>query len=173
MSRHWRPETSRAITPRVPLTVRILLCAVPIIVLGAVGGLVTASGIEGWYDSLRRPPGTPPNWLFGPVWTLLYAAMGTSLALVWHRAPAGPEKRGALIVFGIQFALNLAWSPVFFGLHRIALALAVIVTLLAAILLTIRRFRPLDPLAAGLLVPYALWVGYATYLNGGFLYLDR
>lgn len=157
----------------VELTGKILLCALAAILLGGVGGLITASSIEGWYENLNPPPGTPPNWVFGPVWTLLYAAMGTALALVWHRAPAGAAKRGALILFGVQFALNLAWTPIFFGLHRTGLALAVIVTLLAAIAMTIRRFLPLERPAAALLVPYALWVGYATYLNAGFLLLNR
>lgn len=156
-----------------PLAVKIVLCALATILLGSTGGIVTASSIGGWYQTLEPPPGTPPNWVFGPVWTLLYAAMGTALALVWHRVPKGAPKRHALALFGVQFALNLAWSPVFFGLHRIDAALAVIVTLLAAVLMTIRRFLPLDRLAAGLLVPYALWVGYATYLNAGFLMLNR
>jgi tryptophan-rich sensory protein len=156
-----------------PLAAKIILCILVSVLLGGSGGIVTASSIGGWYRTIEPPPGTPPNWVFGPVWTFLYAAMGTAFALVWHRAPAGRPKRHALTLFGIQFALNLAWSPVFFGLHRIDLALAIIVTLLAAILMTARRFRPLDPPAAALLVPYALWVGYATYLNAGFLMLNR
>lgn len=157
----------------VPLLGKILVCAIGAIVLGSLGGIVTASSIGGWYETLQTPPGTPPNWLFGPVWTLLYAAMGTAVALVWHRAPSGSPKRNALLLFGIQFVLNLAWSPVFFGLHRIDLALAIIVTLLVAILLTIRRFLPLDRTAALLLLPYLAWVGYATYLNTAFLVLNR
>lgn len=156
-----------------PLAAKIALCALATILLGSTGGIVTASSIGGWYQTLEPPPGTPPNWVFGPVWTLLYAAIGTALALVWHRVPKSKPKRHALTLFGVQFALNLAWSPVFFGLHRIDVALAVIATLLAAVLMTIRRFLPLDRLAAGLLAPYALWVGYATYLNAGFLMLNR
>jgi tryptophan-rich sensory protein len=99
--------------------------------------------------------------------------MGAAVALVWHRAPAGPAKRGALVLFAIQFLLNMAWSPVFFALQQIGLALAVIVTLWVAIILTIRRFLPLDRTAAFLLTPYLLWVSYATYLNAGFLILNR
>lgn len=149
-----------------------MLCAVAAVVLGGLGGLVTAPAIGGWYATLRPPPGTPPNWVFGPVWTLLYAAMGIALARIWHIAPPGAPKRRALILFATQFALNLAWSPVFFGARRIDFALAVIVALLAAIGLTMRRFVPLDRPAAALLAPYALWVGYATYLNAGFLILN-
>lgn len=155
------------------LPLKALLCAVAAVALGGASGASTASSVAGWYRTLEAPPGTPPGWVFGPVWTLLYTAMGVAFALVWHRAPAGPAKRAALLVFAIQFVLNLAWTPVFFGLHRMDLALAVIVTLLVAILLTIRRFLPFDRLAAALLAPYALWVGYATYLNAGFLALNR
>ncbi len=152
---------------------KIILCATSTVVLGGLSGFITASSIEGWYETLTPPPGTPPNGIFGPVWTLLYLAMGTAVALVWHQASAGPAKRHALILFAVQFALNLAWTPVFFGAHRIPLALAVIVTLLAAIAMTIRRFLPLHRAAAALLVPYLLWVAYATYLNAGFLVLNR
>lgn len=156
-----------------PLFGKILVCALGAIFLGSLGGIATASSVDGWYETLQPPPGRPPNWVFGPVWTLLYAAMGTAVALVWHRVPSGPAKRHALILFAIQFALNMAWSPIFFALQRIDLALAVIVTLWVAIALTIRRFLPPDRTAAFLLVPYILWVSYATYLNAGFLILNR
>ncbi|MCW1885107.1 tryptophan-rich sensory protein [Luteolibacter flavescens] len=156
-----------------PLWLKIVLCIVAAEILGGLGGYITASSIGSWYVNLERPPGTPPNAVFGPVWSALYAMIGTSLALIWHRAPAGPAKRGALVAFFIQLALNLAWTPVFFGAHQLAAALVVIVLMILAIVVTIVRFRPLDPLAAGLLVPYLLWVCYATYLNAGFMVLNR
>ena len=134
---------------------------------------MTASSIGGWYEGLAKPPGTPPNAVFGPVWTVLYVAMGVALARVLHFVPRGLAKRRALVWFGIQLALNLAWTPVFFGARHPGAALLVIVALLVSIVLTIRAFRPLDRPAAWLLVPYLLWVTYASYLNAGFLFLNR
>ncbi len=155
-----------------PLWLKIVLSVLVMEILGGLGGFVTASSIGTWYAGLERPPGNPPNAVFGPVWTLLYALMGIAFALIWHRAPAGPAKRRALAAFAVQLVLNLAWTPVFFGLHQLAAALAVIGLLLLAILVTLFRFFPLDRTAGILLVPYLLWVGYATYLNAGFLVLN-
>jgi len=156
-----------------PLWAKIILSIVVVEILGGLGGYLTASSIGSWYAALERPPGTPPNAVFGPVWTVLYALMGIAFALIWHRVPAGPEKRVAIILFFIQLALNLAWTPVFFGAHQLAAALMVITLLILAIVITIVRFRPLDRVAAGLLVPYLLWVCYATYLNAGFMVLNE
>jgi len=155
------------------LWLKILICVLSIELLGSLSGLLTASSIQGWFATLTQPPGNPPNWVFGPVWSILYAMMGTSLALIWHRAEPGPHRRKALTLFVSQFALNLAWTPVFFGAHHILMALVVIVTLAVGILLTILAFRPIDRLAATLLVPYLCWVCYATYLNAGYLWLNR
>jgi tryptophan-rich sensory protein len=155
------------------LGLKIVVCIVAVELLGGLSGWLTASSIGGWYAKLNQPPGTPPNWVFGPVWTLLYAMMGTALALVWHRVPAGPAKSRALAAFGLQFALNLAWTPVFFGLRLPLPGLAVLLLLIAAIVVTIRRFQALDRLAAGLLLPYLLWCGYAAYLNAGIAVLNR
>ena len=156
-----------------PLWAKIILSILVVEILGGLGGFITASSIGSWYAALERPPGVPPNAVFGPVWSVLYALMGISFALIWHRAPSGPTKRHALAAFFIQLLLNLAWTPVFFGAHQLAAALVVIVLLILAIVVTIVRFRPLDRLAAGLLVPYLLWVCYATYLNAGFAVLNR
>ena len=156
-----------------PLWVKIVLSIVVMEILGGLGGFLTASSIGSWYAELERPPGTPPNAVFGPVWTVLYALMGISFALIWHRTPAGRAKRIALTVFFIQLALNLAWTPVFFGAHQLAAALLVITLLILAIVVTIVRFRPLDRVAGNLLVPYLLWVCYATYLNAGFMVLNQ
>ena len=156
-----------------PLWLKILLSILIVEVLGGVGAIWTAGSIDNWYADLVKPPGTPPNNLFAPVWTTLFAMMGTSFALVWHRAESGPRKKSALGWFGGQFALNLAWTPVFFGLHQMGAALVIIVALLAAIAVTFLKFRPLDRLAAYLLVPYGIWVSYATYLNAGNWWLNR
>jgi len=113
------------------------------------------------------PAACPADWLFAPVWSLLYTMMGLSLALVWHRAPSGPLKTVAVAWFVMQFALNLAWTPVFFGARQVPAGLVVIVGLLLALVMTIVSFFRVERLAAWLLVPYLLWVGYATYLNAG------
>lgn len=152
---------------------KIVLCVVVIEILGSASGLLTASSIRGWFSTLEKPLGNPPNWVFGPVWAVLYAMMGSSLALIWHRAGPGPDRRKALTLFFSQVALNLAWTPVFFGAHQIAMALIVIATLALGILLTILAFRRIDRTASLLLVPYLIWVCYATYLNSGFWLLNR
>lgn len=153
--------------------IKCVLCVAGVEILGFLSGWSTASSIRGWYDGLVKPPGTPPNWIFGPVWTLLYAAMGVALARVIHFAPRSARKRRALVCFGIQLFLNLVWTPVFFGAHQPGAALVVIAALLASIVLTIRAFLTLDRPAAWLLAPYFLWVAYASYLNAGFLVLNR
>ncbi len=156
-----------------PLWLKASLCALACVLLGGASGFVTAGSIPGWYASLERPPGTPPNAVFGPVWTLLYAMMGVAFARVWHLAPPVREKRRALSLFVAKMLLNLAWTPIFFGAHRLGLALAVILALWLAILLTILAFRRFDRSSALLLCPYLLWVGYASYLNAGFWLLNR
>lgn len=156
-----------------PLWSKSLLCALVCLLLGGASGVVTSGAIPGWYATLERPPGTPPNVVFGPVWTLLYAMMGIALARVWHLAPAGGAKRRALGLFAIQFALNLAWTPIFFGAHLLGVALLEIALLWIAIFLTIMSFRRFDRLAAGLLAPYLAWVSYASYLTAGFWFLNR
>lgn len=140
--------------------------------LGALGAVFTVSSIPGWYANLAKPPGTPPDWIFGPVWTLLYALMGASWARVWLLSRDTKGRPAALAWFGVQFVLNLAWSPVFFGMRQMLAGLVVIVLLLSAIAMTIRSMARVDRLAAGLLVPYALWVGYATYLNAALWHLN-
>ena len=140
------------------LVVAVGLC----LAVGALGGWVTATSVKTWYPLLNKPGFNPPDWVFGPVWTALYVLMGLAAWRVWC---AGAKSRTALWLFVLQLALNLAWSVVFFGLHRIGTAVAVIVLLEAAILATIAAFRPIDRLAAALLLPYALWVAFATVLN--------
>jgi tryptophan-rich sensory protein len=132
--------------------------------VGLTSGALTASDISGWYATLNQPTLTPPNWVFGPVWTLLYALMGVSLALVWRERESRDAKAGVGL-FALQLALNFAWSLVFFGGQNPLGGLFVIVPLLVAIVLTIAVFARVDRRAALLLVPYLLWVSFATYLN--------
>ncbi|MDF1826183.1 MAG: tryptophan-rich sensory protein [Verrucomicrobiales bacterium] len=154
------------------LWLKILLCVIAISVSGAAGAIWTGSSLKDWYALLEKPPGVPPGWIFGPVWTILYLMMGVSLALFWHEAESGPEKRTALIWFFGQLVLNLAWTPVFFGMHQIGVALLVIAVLLVTILITLILFRRGHKPAGRLLIPYAIWVGYATYLNAGYWVLN-
>jgi benzodiazapine receptor len=128
---------------------------------GTLGALVTTGA---WYRELARPTWAPPGWLFGPVWLTLYTAMAVAAWLVW-RGPSSPARRAALAWFGVQLALNAAWSPTFFGLRSLGGGLIVIVALLVAIAVTIARFAPRSRLAAGLLTPYLAWVAFATALN--------
>jgi tryptophan-rich sensory protein len=153
-----------------PWLVLILFLAICLAV-GALGSLPTASSVRSWYPTLRKPPGTPPSWIFGPVWTTLYVLMAVSAWLVWRQYGWGA--RGALFIFTAQLALNLAWSGIFFGARLPGVALLEIVVLWLAILFNVFVFYALRPIAALLLVPYLLWVTYASYLNFGIWRLNR
>lgn len=142
------------------LVVFVGLC----LAVGALGGWVTADSVKTWYTTINKPSFTPPNWVFGPVWTALYVLMGVAAWRVWCKARPN-QLRVPLALFAVQLALNLAWSVVFFGAHRIGGAVVVIVGLEAAILATMVAFRRIDGPAALLLAPYALWVAFAAVLN--------
>jgi tryptophan-rich sensory protein len=114
---------------------------------------------------LIKPPFSPPNWIFGPVWTILYTLMGISVYLVWRQGIHNSQVKTALIIFGVQLFLNAIWSPIFFGLRALFVALVVIIILWIAILLTILTFLKISKIAAVLLIPYILWVSLATILN--------
>ena len=119
-----------------------------------------------WYASLAKPAWTPPTWVFGPAWTILYAMMAVAAWRLWRRLGARPrESRRALVLFAVQLALNLSWTPVFFGMQRPDLALVVILVLWAAIAATIVAAWKACKTAAALLVPYLAWVTFATALN--------
>jgi benzodiazapine receptor len=145
-------------TSLVGLGVFLLIC----FGVAALGSLATTPEIRGWYAALRKPSFTPPDWLFGPVWTALYAAMAVAAWMVWKRTG---WQSGAMAVFAIQLALNLAWSFIFFKFHETGLALVEIALLWAAIAATIIKFAPISNGAALLLAPYLAWVTYAAALN--------
>jgi len=134
--------------------------------VAGIGGFVTAPAISGWYGTLPRPAWTPPNWLFGPVWTLLYTLMAIAAWLVWRRAGV-TAVAVPLTLFAVQLAFNLAWTLLFFGLHRVGLAFLDIVLLWLAILATLIMCWRVTPVAGWLLLPYLLWVSYASTLNFG------
>lgn len=121
-----------------------------------------------WYLSLTSPPGTPPNWVFGPVWTALYVLIGFAGWRAWRRAGASAAVR----LWGWQLFVNALWTPAFFGLHSTAAGLVVIVALWPPLVLTVRAFLNVDRIAAALMLPYAAWTGYATYLAAGFWWLN-
>ncbi|WP_076790833.1 TspO/MBR family protein [Chlorobium sp. KB01] len=130
------------------------------------GGTFTPEpGSEWYYQLLNKPWWNPPDWLFPPAWTLFFLLMGIALYLVVTEWDKNKLVKGALAVFGVQLLLNLAWSALFFGLHSPLFALVDIVLLWLAIVLTIVKFRAISPLAGNLLIPYLLWVSFASYLN--------
>lgn len=129
-----------------------------------IAGWWTSSSVSTWYTTLAKPAWKPPGWLFGPVWTLLYIGIAVAGWRVW-RLRATRDVRAALTWFAIQYALNLAWSGLFFGLRNPMLGLIDIVLLLVSIAITIRLFIRVDRIAGLILVPYCLWVGFASALN--------
>ncbi|MET0866042.1 MAG: TspO/MBR family protein [Nakamurella sp.] len=136
-----------------------------------VGGLASTSGVDGWYATAAKPPWTPPNWLFGPVWTFLYTAMAVAAWLVWRRW-GWQRAKPALLLYGAQLLLNAIWTPLFFGAELLWLGLAVIVALDVVLAATVVAFFRQHRLAGALLVPYLFWTVYATTLNAGVAYLN-
>jgi tryptophan-rich sensory protein len=131
-----------------------------VVVLAALGNLATDTGPDSWYAGLEQPAWSPPDWLFGPVWSVLYLLMATSAWLVWR---AGGRRE--LVPYGIQLVLNLAWSWAFFAAESPWSGVAVISALAVAIVVTIAAFRRRSALAAWMLAPYLAWVSYAAALN--------
>ncbi len=136
-----------------------------------IGWLLTWTALSEWYPDIRKPSWTPPDWLFGPVWTLLFLLMAVSAWVFWGRA-CGRALRVGLGLFLGQLALNALWSGLFFAARSPGLAFAEIVVLWAAIAATLMTFGRVSAVAAGLLVPYLLWVTYATVLNGAIWVLN-
>ena len=145
---------------------RLALCIGLCFVFAYAGSTFTpVPGSEWYYSVLRKPSWNPPDWLFPPAWTLLFLLMGIALSLVVEQWGEKKQIQGALVDFGVQLLLNLAWSASFFGLHSPLLALAVIVLLWLAIVVSIVKFMAVSPVAGYLLIPYLLWVSFASYLN--------
>ena len=140
--------------------------------MGASGSVFTASSVKTWYPGLLKPAGTPPPWVFGPVWSILYLLMAAAAWLVW-RQRIHEDVWLALALFMAQLILNGLWSFVFFGLRRPGAALVEIIVLLAAIAMTAMRFAEFSRLAFWLMTPYGTWVLYAFYLNFGIWRLNK
>ena len=144
--------------------VKLVISLIITVGLGSLGGIFTISEIPNWYAGLQKPSFNPPNWLFGPVWTLLYILMGISVYLIWKQ-PVSTERNTGLILFVIQFVLNFCWSIIFFKQHQLGWALVEIIVMWVFILLTIIWFGKMSSTASWLLVPYISWVSFAALLN--------
>ena len=151
-------------------TLRLIISILLPQVTGALGALVTISSVGSWYQTINKPSFTPPSWVFGPAWTTLYILMGIALFLIWKSNH--PLKKQALWLFGIQLFLNGIWSPAFFGLESPILGLVIIVPLWIMIVVCIKVFFQVNKTASYLMVPYLLWVSFATALNASIWYLN-
>ncbi|SHG49636.1 TspO/MBR family protein [Flagellimonas flava] len=143
------------------IAVAVLVC----LLIGFLSSFATQSSVNDWYTTLNKPSFNPPNWIFAPVWTLLYILMGVSAGIVWSKGFHHIWVKTALYHFGFQLLFNALWSIVFFGFQSPFWAFLVILVLLTLIMLTIKWFRVVSKLASFLLIPYLLWVCFATLLN--------
>jgi len=150
------------------VTVATSLC----LTIGGVSGFITQAAIPVWYAGLEKPFFTPPNWLFGPVWTTLYILMGIAAGWIWSKGSHHRWVKTALFHFAAQLIVNALWSIVFFGLKSPIIALLVIALLIFLIVRTIHWFLIVERTAAYLLYPYLAWVCYASLLNLGIVYFN-
>lgn len=150
----------------------VLCIAVPLLI-GIAGSFYTAPEIPTWYASLNKPSFTPPSWVFGPVWTILYILMGISLFLVVRNGLAAVPVQQGVLLYSAQLALNFLWSVLFFGMHAVFLGLLDILLLFVLIAATIALFLRISRPAAWLLVPYLCWIGFASLVNAMTWILNR
>ena len=141
---------------------RLTLCIVVCVGAGWLGSLLTRPALMTWYEGLSKPDWTPPNWLFAPVWTIMYVAMAIAAWLVWRRSGLAAVP---MQLFLLQLLLNVAWSAVFFRFRSPGWAFLEIVALWCAILFTAIAFGRAAPVAGWLMIPYLVWVSYAAALN--------
>lgn len=153
---------------------RIINMVMVCLAVGYLSSKVTQASIETWYPMIIKPNFNPPNWVFAPVWTLLFVLMGISSGLIWNQMAAKfPLVKKGMLFFVIQLALNALWSYIFFGLHNFLLAFVEIILLWLMIYETYYVFKQIDKKAAYLLIPYLIWVGFATLLTGSIFWLNR
>lgn len=157
---------------KIPYWLKLLLGIVLCNLVGLLASSVTLDAIPGWYAQLNKPVFNPPNWLFGPVWSLLYTMMGVAAAAIWQTGLEHKIVKHALSVFGIQLMLNGIWSFLFFGFKSPLWAFIEILFLLAAILFTILRFKEIKEWTAWLMIPYLLWVCFAAVLTFSIYWLN-
>lgn len=155
-------------------TVKIIIALVVCLAVGYSASLVTRPSVASWYPTIEKPFFNPPNWIFMPVWTLLYIFMAIAAALVWDKIKEQTEKvKKALFFFLVQLTLNAIWSYLFFGLKNPLLALIEIILLWLMIYETYLQFKKLNKISGYLLIPYLAWVGFATLLNASILWLNK
>ena len=155
-----------------PKGFKLITCIVVCELAGIIGSIFTINSIPTWYATLQKPIFSPPNYLFGPVWTTLYFLMGISFYLIVSKKLKGKNKK-AIYIFAVQLFLNAIWSPIFFSLKSPLWGLIVIITLWFAIILTIKEFWKIEKRAAYLLLPYLAWVSFATVLNLSIYILNK
>jgi len=153
--------------------VKLIVCLVVTFSAGLIGSLFTRPAITDWYANLNKPFFTPPDWLFGPVWTALYLLMAVSAFLIWQKGLDNPAVKTALVLYLLQLILNLLWTPLFFGLKMPLIAFIEILLLCAAIILTVLVFARTSVFASVLLFPYILWTCFAAVLNFSIWLLNR
>ena len=151
---------------------KLIISIIIVFLAGAVGTIYTLPQITTWYAALTKPSWTPPNWVFGPIWSILYVLMGISLFLVWREGLERKDVKVAILVFAVQLAINVIWSLVFFGGHNIFGGLILIIILWIAILANIIVFYRISKAAGLILLPYLIWVTIASYLNYTVLLLN-
>jgi tryptophan-rich sensory protein len=148
-------------------------CIILCLSIGILGSFTTIGSIPNWYAYLNKPVFSPPNWIFGPVWSVLYILMGISIYLIWLKGFKTKKIREAVYLFGVQLILNAIWTPVFFGLKNTMAAFVIIVLMWLFILKTIMAFQKINKTAAYLLYPYLAWVSFASILNFSIWFLNR
>ena len=153
---------------------KIIYCVAICLAVGYLSSKVTQSSINTWYPEIKKPSFNPPNWVFAPVWTMLFILMGIAAGMVWNKLESNKElvKKG-LLFFTAQLLLNALWSYLFFGLNNILLAFIEIILLWLIIYETYLVFKQIDKRASYLLIPYLSWVGFATILTGTIYWLNR
>jgi translocator protein len=149
----------------------LIACLLGPLIIGGIIGYATASNINSWFVYIIKPSFNPPNFLFAPVWTILYLLMGLSLYLILQ-TPDSKVKSSALIIFGIQLFLNFCWSILFFKYHVLGIAFVEILLLWLSIAAMIHLFKPIQKTAAYLQIPYLCWVSFATILNASIWWLN-
>jgi tryptophan-rich sensory protein len=152
----------------IKLVVSIVICQA----VGVASAIFSSAGVNGWYGKIIKPAFTPPAWVFGPVWTVMYLLMGISLFLILRRDMGGQKEQIAVAVFGVQLILNFLWTVIFFGMRQPLAAFIEILLLWAAILTTMIFFYKFSKTAAFLLLPYLLWVSFAAVLNAAIVKLN-
>ena len=153
---------------------KITFCVIICLAVGFLSSLVTRDNVETWFPTQNKPFFNPPSWVFGPVWTMLYIAMGVAAGLVWDQISATSTiVKKALLYFTIQLVLNAFWSYIFFGLHNPLLALIDIILLWLFIFETYKQFKKINKTAGFLFIPYLAWVSFATILNASIWWLNK